>query len=72
MKKLILASISAIALFGVAACNDTDKSKTTSAKPPATDNSATQGSKTTPDTGTGGTTTEPMKSAPEKPAAPAQ
>ena len=35
MKKLILASVSAIALFGVAACSDTDGTTTQSVEPPA-------------------------------------
>lgn len=35
MKKLILASAAAIALFGVAACSDTDTSTTQSVEPPA-------------------------------------
>lgn len=35
MKKLILASVSAIALFGVAACSDTDSTTTQSVEPPA-------------------------------------
>jgi hypothetical protein len=41
MKKLILASLSAIALFGIAACSDngpgTDKTTTQSTTPPATE-----------------------------------
>jgi len=42
MKKLILASVSAIALFGVAACNDsnTDSTTTESVKPPVTEQPA--------------------------------
>lgn len=35
MKKLILASAAAVALFGVAACSDTDTSTTQSVDPPA-------------------------------------
>ncbi len=35
MKKLILASAAAVALFGVAACSDTDTSTTQSVEPPA-------------------------------------
>ena len=53
MKKLVLASVSALALFGVAACSDTDETTTQSvdepaatetvpATPPATDNTTTQ------------------------------
>ena len=53
MKKLVLASVSALALFGVAACSDTDSTTTQSveepaavetapANPPATDNTTTQ------------------------------
>lgn len=39
MKKLILASVSALALFGVAACSDsgTDNTTTQSTNPPATE-----------------------------------
>jgi hypothetical protein len=39
MKKLILASVSALALFGVAACSDngTDTTTTQSTNPPATE-----------------------------------
>ncbi|WP_395450812.1 hypothetical protein ACHMW7_14005 [Aminobacter sp. UC22_36] len=42
MKKLILASVSALALFGVAACSDsnTDSTTTESVKPPATEQPA--------------------------------
>jgi hypothetical protein len=41
MKKLILASVSAIALFGVAACSDnTDSTTTESVNPPATEQPA--------------------------------
>ena len=36
MKKLILASAAAVALFGVAACSDTDTTTTQSVDPPAT------------------------------------
>ena len=35
MKKLILASAAAVALFGVAACSDTDTTTTQSVDPPA-------------------------------------
>nr|WP_295462889.1 hypothetical protein [Mesorhizobium sp.] len=35
MRKLILASAAAVALFGVAACSDTDTSTTQSVEPPA-------------------------------------
>ncbi|MBN9072799.1 MAG: hypothetical protein J0H34_14660 [Rhizobiales bacterium] len=39
MKKLILASVSAVALFGIAACSDSgaDKTTTQSTTPPATE-----------------------------------
>lgn len=42
MKNLILASVSAIALFGIAACSDsnTDSTTTESVKPPATEQPA--------------------------------
>ena len=50
MKKLILASVAAVALFGVAACSDTDETTTQSTTDPAvtTEEPAT----TTPDTTT--------------------
>ncbi|PWK72768.1 hypothetical protein [Aminobacter sp. AP02] len=42
MKKFILASVSAIALFGIAACSDsnTDSTTTESVKPPVTEQPA--------------------------------
>ncbi|CAI2933961.1 hypothetical protein [Aminobacter niigataensis] len=40
MKKLILGSVAAIALFGVAACSDTDDTTTQSVQPPATEEPA--------------------------------
>jgi hypothetical protein len=42
MKKLVLASVAAAALFGVAACSDssTDKTTTQSTNPPATEQPA--------------------------------
>jgi hypothetical protein len=44
MKKVILASLSAAALFGIAACSDngTDKTTTQSTTPPATEQPAPQ------------------------------
>ena len=48
MKKLILASVAAVALFGVAACSDTDDTTTQSTTDPAT----TEAPVTTPDTTT--------------------
>ncbi|MFC3208411.1 MAG: hypothetical protein WA973_16050 [Mesorhizobium sp.] len=67
MKKLILASVSALALLGVAACSDSGTDNTTTesttppaaeqpATPPATDNSTTQSIKPAPSEGTGGAT----------------
>lgn len=49
MKKLILTSVSALALFGVAACSDsgTDSTTTQSTNPPAAEQPMTP---TTPDT----------------------
>ncbi|MBD0414708.1 hypothetical protein [Oryzicola mucosus] len=42
MRKLILASVSAVALFGIAACSDsTDNTTTQSVNPPATETPAT-------------------------------
>jgi hypothetical protein len=44
MRKIILASVSALALFGVAACSDsggTDTTTTQSTNPPATEQPAT-------------------------------
>ena len=69
MRKLILASASAIALFGISACSDTDETTTQSvpadqteqpageapaASPPAADNSTTQSIQDRPESGTGG------------------
>ncbi|MGB3416738.1 MAG: hypothetical protein WBA36_08720 [Mesorhizobium sp.] len=62
MKKLILASVSALALLGVAACSDSGTDNTTTesttppaaeqpATPPATDNSTTQGIQPAPSDG---------------------
>ena len=72
MKKLILASVSALALLGVAACSDsgTDNTTTQSTNPPAaeqpmtpapadkpaTDNSTTQSTTPAPTDSTGGAT----------------
>jgi opacity protein-like surface antigen len=65
MKKLILAAVSAAALFGIAACSDsTDKTTTQSTKPATTEPAtppAVAPTTTAPDTGTQ-----------TKPAAPAQ
>lgn len=69
MKKLILASVSAVALFGIAACSDgTDKTTTQSTTPPATEKAsppAAAPATPAPDTSTSGTMQQ-------KPAAPAQ
>ena len=66
MKKLILASLSALALFSVAACSDsgTDTTQTQSVNPPAQEQPA-------PSTGTDGDTMKPVEPAPTNPA-PAQ
>lgn len=85
MKKLILASVSAVALFGIAACNENkDKTTTQSVKPPAseqsttatpdaapsaTDKMTTQGVDKDAETGDRMQKTEPMA---PKPASPAQ
>jgi hypothetical protein len=65
MRKVILASVSAVALFGIAACSESsDKTTTQSTKPATTETTkppAAAPSTTTPETGT-----QP------KPAAPAQ
>ena len=69
MRKLILASVSAVALFGIAACSDsnTDSTTTQSVTPPATE-------QTTPTPPANEATlppaTDPAPSTP--PAAPAQ
>jgi len=70
MKKFILASTAAVALFGIAACSDnTDKTTTQSTTPPAKEQSTPPAaSPATPaQPNTNGGTTQP-----EKPAAPAQ
>ena len=65
MKKLVLASVSAVALLGLAACTDTDDTTTQStnppaetatpgATPPATDDTTTQAITPSPESGTGG------------------
>jgi hypothetical protein len=66
MKKLILASLSALALLGVAACSDsgTDTTQTQSVNPPAQEQPA-------PSTGTDGDAIKPVEPAPTNPA-PAQ
>jgi hypothetical protein len=65
MKKLIIAPLSALALFSVAACSDsgTDNTQTQSV-PPAQEQPA-------PSTGTDGDTIKPIEPAPTNPA-PAQ
>ena len=69
MKKLILASLSAVALFTVAACSDsgtgTDNTQTQSVNPPAAQELPA------PSTGTDGDTMKPAEPAPANPA-PAQ
>ncbi|WP_378949903.1 hypothetical protein [Mesorhizobium sp. ANAO-SY3R2] len=84
MKKLILASVSAVALFGIAACNENkDKTTTQSVKPPAseqsttvkpeaspsaTDKMTTQGVDKAPETGDRVHKGEPMQPKPAEPA----
>ena len=75
MKKLILASLSGIALLGMAACSDsgtgTDNTQTQSVKPPATE-PAPQAPATQPGTdGTGGTMQQQQPGQTQQPA-PAQ
>jgi hypothetical protein len=59
MRRLVLASVSALALFGVAGCSDSgsDKTTTESTNPPAAAQPATPPANNTmePDTGAGGT-----------------
>ncbi|TIL90967.1 MAG: hypothetical protein E5Y65_10930 [Mesorhizobium sp.] len=64
MKKLILASVSALALLGVAACSDSggDATTTQSTNPPANE----QPMQPAPDA------TKPAEPAPAQPSAPAQ
>jgi len=68
MKKFLVASVSAVALMGLAACSDATDDTTTQSvpqtdpvqeqpvtpAPPATDNTTTQGIEPTPETSTGG------------------
>jgi hypothetical protein len=79
MKKLILATVSAVALLGVAACSDsgTDNSTTQSTNPPAAEQPMTPA---TPDTttspqatppATDDSTTQSITPAPDAPAEPA-
>jgi len=67
MKKLILASVSAIALFGVAACSDsgTDSTTTESVKPPVTEQPATPATPEASPPATDNTTTKSITPAPE-------
>jgi hypothetical protein len=67
MKKLILASISALALLGVAACSDsgTDNTTTQSTNPPASDQTMKPAAPAAPDA------TKPVQPAPA-PTAPAK
>lgn len=74
MKKFLIASASAVALLGLAACSDSTDNMTTESlpeteqpvtpAPPATDDTTTQGIAPTPESGTGG---EMPSSAPEQP-----
>ena len=65
MRKLILASASAIAMLGLAACSDATDDTTTQSVPPVD-----QPADTAP--GTDGTTTQSIDPAAPAPAAPAQ
>jgi hypothetical protein len=72
MKKLILASVSAIALLGLAACNDnggTDNQTTQSTTPPATDQATPPADNTMKPAPT---TPQAAPTTPAKPAQPAQ
>ncbi len=80
MKKLLIASVSAVALMGLAACSDSTDNTTTQSvpqsdpaqaepsqvtpAPPATDDTTTQGIAPAPETGSGG---EMPSSPPEQP-----
>ena len=63
MRKVILASLSAVALFGIAACSDsgTDNTTTQSTNPPATEPAPSQ-------PGTDGNTMKPAEPQPAQPA----
>ena len=66
MKKLILASVSALALFGVAACSDsTDSTTTQSTNPPAAEPMAPADPEATPPAGTDNSTTQSITPTPE-------
>lgn len=70
MKKLILASVSAIALFGIAACSDSSDSTTTQSVPPVEEPATPPATNVTPPADPA-----PMQPAPAEPApapAPAQ
>jgi hypothetical protein len=78
MKKFILATVSAVALLGVAACSDsgTDNSTTQSTNPPAAEEPMTPASPdaTTPQAtppATDDSTTQSITPAPDAPAEPA-
>ena len=72
MRKFVLASVSALALFGVAACSDSgqDNSTTQSTTPPPADAPTTQTPQANPpaDNGSGGSAAQPT----QPPPAPAQ
>jgi PBP1b-binding outer membrane lipoprotein LpoB len=73
MKKLILATVSAIALFGVAACSDTDATKTQSVEPQQTQPAAPSDPAVTPQApANDAAPADKMKPAEPTPAAPAQ
>lgn len=74
MKKLILASVSAVAMLGLAACSDsTDSTTTQSTNPPAETTTPPAASPDmTPDTGTGGDMQPADPAQPADPMQPAQ
>ncbi len=59
MKKLILASVAAIGMFGLAACSDSSDETTTQSVP------STEQQPAAPSTSTDGTTTQSIDPAPE-------
>ena len=72
MRKFILASVSALALFGVAACSDSSQDSTTtqSTTPPPADQPMTPAPQANPhaDTGAGNSTMQPAQPANPAPA----
>ena len=66
MKKFVLASLSVIALFGIAACSDTatDTTTTESVNPPATEQPVQDPAAAPTDPATGTMKTQPTEPAP--------